>query len=196
MKTRIISVVTLAAALALTGCSVGTPAAKTDSSPSAASAAPSSEAPKTTPSPSPSKKPSGTGALTVKFGETIAYEDGVKLTTTYTGPATASMTAAPAEARGAEIQTFQFTVENTSAEPFDPAMFYYTAVYGTTGAQAEKVFDTQNGFDGGYFSGLIIPGGKQTVTVAYLIPTAELKTTVFTVQPSFKHNKSIVMGGL
>lgn len=194
MKIRIIAATAAVAVLALAGCSTGTKATGTETSSPAASTAPVAETPKATPT--PSKKPSGTGALTVKFGETISYEDGIKLTTAYVGPAVASGTAAPSEARGAEVQVFQFTLENTAAEPFDPALFYQTGVFGTSGKQAEKVFDMQNGFDGGNFSGLIIPSGKQTVTVAYLIPTAELKTTVFTVQPSFKHNKSIVMGGL
>lgn len=189
---KIIAATAVAAALALAGCSAGTQAVSSESSSPAAS---QTAAPAATPKATPSSTPSH-GALTVKFGETIKYEDGMKLTISLVGSGVASTTAAPSQARGAEVQIFQITLENTSAQPFDPALFYETAVFGKNGAKAEKVFDSANGWGAANFSGLIVPGGKQTVEAAWLIPTADVSTTIFTVQPSFKHAKSIIMGGL
>jgi hypothetical protein len=94
------------------------------------------------------------------------------------------------------VQLFELTLTNGSEETYEPAGFYETAVYGKTGAKAEAVFDSANGVSTGYFTGVMVPGGTQTITVALQIPTAELPSTVFSVQPSFKHKAAVVTGGL
>lgn len=177
-------------ALAATGCSSSVQAKPgAPESPAASSAAASAPA-------TPSTKPTPKSALIVKFGETIEYADGVKVKIEHAGSGTASAYAAPQAARGAEFQLFKITLTNGTADAFDPAVFYETAVFGTAGTPAEKVFDSSQGIGSGSFSGLVVPGGTQTVTSGWQIPAAELKTTTFTVRPSFKHAQAIVTGGL
>jgi hypothetical protein len=184
-----ITTVAIAALLALPACGV---AAEKASAPSAAPAAASQAA--TTP-PSPAAKDNH-NSLIVKFGETITYDDKLSVTVKHAGTTTGSQYAAPEAARGAEVQLFELTLTNGSDTTYEPSGFYETAVYGTAGTKAEAVFDSTNGTSTGYFTGVMVPGGTQTVTVALLIPTAELSTTVLSVQPSFKHKAAAVMGGL
>lgn len=182
--------------LAAAGCSAGaTKAAPASDSPSAASEV-RTEAPSQAPKPSPSPSPSKKSALIVKFGETIEYADGVKVTVKHTGTVTGSAYAAPESARGAEIQLFEITLVNGTADTFEPASFYYTVVHGAAGTPGEKVFDSNSNVSAGYFSGVIVPGGTQTITTAIAIPAADLPTTAFSLQPGFKYKASVVTGGL
>lgn len=181
MKFASLSIV-VAALLTVTGCSAaGTAAAPGTSGPATSSAAGTA----------PAKS-----ALIVKFGETVKYADGVEVTVKHAGPGTASNSAAPDEARGAEYQLFEITLVNNTADTFDPSAFFDSAVYGKAGKPAEKVFDSANGLSGGNFSGIIIPGGTQTVKAGWLIPAAELPSTVFSLRPGFRYNAAVVTGGL
>lgn len=190
-----ISTVAIAALLGLSACGVSaekaaSPATSAPETSQAATAAPSA-------APSPSAKPKDNhNALIVKFGETIEYADGMQVTVKHTGTVTGSQYAAPEAARGAEVQIFEITLVNGTGKTFEPAGFYDTAVYGKTGVKAEKVFDSGQGVSAGYFSGIMVPGGTQTVTTALAVPTADLPTLLLTVQPTFAHKAAAVTGGL
>lgn len=185
-----LTAVAAATLLGLAGCS--TPATKAPvaaDSPAVASQA--ATAPPATPAPDKKKS-----ALIVKFGETVEYADGIKVTVKHVGTAVGSQYAAPEAARGAEVQLFELTLVNGTADTFEPAIFQDSAVYGAAGIKAQNVFDSGQGVSSGNFTGVMIPGGTQTITAAVLIPTAELSSTVFTVTPSFKHKAAVITGGL
>jgi hypothetical protein len=186
-----ITTVAVAALLGLSACGVSAEkAAEATAAPAATSQA------ATAPSSAPAKPKENHSALMVKFGETIQYEDKLSVTIKHTGTVVASQYAAPETARGQEVQLFEITLTNGSDTTYEPSGFYDTAVFGTAGAKAEAVFDSSSGVSTGYFSGVMVPGGTQTITTALAVPTAELSTVVYSVRPSFAHKAAVVTGGL
>jgi hypothetical protein len=193
MNKKVIVGVLMAAALGLAGCSTPVPAA-----PGPVNDGPTGDAAATAPAvvqtPTPKATPSSK-IVQVKFGETIEYKDGIKIVVAHKETAVGSTVAAPAEARGAEVQVFEITLTNGTAEPLEPVTFQQSVVYGAKGVKAEKVYDVRGSSGIGNFTGVMVPGAVQTVEVTYLIPTADLPTVVMTVAPDYKYTKSIVTGG-
>ena len=193
MKKTVLAVL-VAAGIALAGCSGKVPATQpTGDGPQGDSAATSAPA---APAPAPTTAKPTSSVVQAKFGETIEYVDHMKIVVTHKETTVASEVAAPAEARGAEVQVFEISLTNGTAEPFEATTFQQSVVYGAKGLKAEKVYDVRGSSGIGNFSGVMVPGATQTVEVTYLIPTAELPTVVMTVAPEYKYKKSVIQGGL
>lgn len=188
----------LAAMLGLTACS--TEATKSDAAESPA-ASESSAAPKEAPSSEPvpsqsSKAPSKAKDIKdelAAFGEEWTYEDGIAVKVTYAGAGMASEYAAGAEDTGGQIRLFDVSITNNSEAIFDPAMFMADINYGAEGTAASRVFDSANGI-GDQFQGKILPGGTQTVSMAYAIPTDVPVDLIATITPSWEHEEKLFYG--
>lgn len=78
------------------------------------------------------------------FGDTYTYDNGLAVTVGEPTEFTPSEFAAAGEATA--YLAFEFKVVNNTGENFDPALFFVTAQSGN--AEAEQVFDTEQGFEG------------------------------------------------
>ncbi|HET7415314.1 MAG TPA: hypothetical protein VFI97_06415 [Arthrobacter sp.] len=200
--------------LAATGCTVGTetagPAPEVTQSPASAgetstpaNAAESSStsAPGTSTSAPAEAAPSSSDSSPAPeveeqlagFGETWEYEDGIAVTVTHEGAAQASQYAAGAEETGGQMHVFTISIKNGTDAIFDPVGAYTTVNYGEDGQVAERVFDTQNGY-GDMWQGKILPGKKQTLTMAFAIPTDKSYEALLSVAPGFSYKDALFHG--
>ena len=187
-----ITALALAGLLGLTACSAD--AIKSDAA--VPEATPVASATKTadtsTPSPSATLSKDLQDELAA-FGEEWTYKDGIAVKVTYTGPSQAGEYSAGAELTGGQIRLFDVSITNNGEAIFDPAMAYIDVNYGPQGTAAERVFDSGNGISGD-FQGKILPGGNQTVTMAYAIPTDAPTDILMTVTPSWDHAEKLFHG--
>ncbi|GAB3262781.1 hypothetical protein [Arthrobacter pigmenti] len=192
-------------ALAATGCTVGTETAGSDPVVTEAStAAPASEAPpSTSPAPStsaPSSPTRSTSAPDVEeslaeFGQTWEYKDGMAVTVTHEGTAQASQYAAGGEETAGQMHVFKVTIKNGTEAIFDPVGAYTTVNYGDDGQVAERVFDSEQGY-GDMWQGKILPGKKQSLSLAFAIPTDVASDVLLSVAPGFEYEDALFHGTL
>lgn len=196
-----LTVLALAGLLGMTACSTDATDNEASSSPSAA-ASEAKESPtatstpkesaSATASPSPSASSDGQDEVAA-FGEELTYDDGIAVNITYTGGKTASQYASGAEATANQVRLFDVSVINNSKEVFDPAMFNVDVNYGADGTAAKRVFDSGSGLDG-QFQGKVLPGGTQTVTMAFAVPIDGPLDLLVTTSPTWDHAEKLYFG--
>lgn len=178
-----LTVLALTAMLGLTACSTEATKSEAVESPAASESA-------AAPSSAPAKDIKDELAA---FGEEWTYKDGIAVKVAYAGAGMASEYAAGAETTAGQIRLFDVSITNNSEEIFDPAMFMADINYGAEGTAASRVFDTANGI-GDQFQGKILPGGTQTVSMAYAIPTDAPLDLIVTITPSWEHGEKLFFG--
>ncbi|WP_026821067.1 hypothetical protein [Arthrobacter castelli] len=127
------------------------------------------------------------------FGQTWEYEDGIAVTVTHEGEAKASQYAAGAKETGGQMQVFKITIMNGTDAIFDPVGAYTTVNYGDSGQVAERVFDMDQGY-GDMWQGKILPGKKQSLTMAFAVPTDVASDVLLSVAPGFDYKDSLFHG--
>lgn len=189
-------------AFATTGCAVGGEAAGSGTVTSdsnvteSSSVAPAAETASTpTESPeSPTPAPDVQESL-VDFGQTWEYEDGIAVTVTHEGGAQASQYAVGAEETAGQMRIFDISIKNGTDAIFDPVGAYTTVNYGDNGQVAERVFDSEAGY-GDMWQGKILPGKKQSLTMAFAIPTDAPSEVLLSVAPGFEYEDALFLGTL
>lgn len=152
--------VTAAAALALiaglTACTPGntvTPAAASSAAPAAAT--------------TPTATPTPTTAGAAKFGDTVTFPGGVKVTVSQ--PTAEPASASAAGAVEGKIVKFTVSVTNTGTQPLNAALMSVATVsYGADGRQAQHAYDKDTV---GFFR-TVLPGETQTMKQGYGVPSA------------------------
>ncbi|MWV48310.1 hypothetical protein GRS96_03345 [Rathayibacter sp. VKM Ac-2803] len=130
--------------------------------------------------------PAATDDLTVGFGETFTYTDGVTLSVS--APAEFTPTEYAAGADQAVNVVFTLTITNGSAQNLDP--FTYADV-SSGGVEASRIFDT-DGVAGDIStspSTVILPGGTVTWKEAYSL--TDPASIVMQLSPSFDYQDAI-----
>ena len=183
MNKNIIAGLAIAGALTLGGCSTGT-VAPTESSSPAQTNAPGFNPETTAPEPEETPEANVSG---LRFGNPATYEDGISITVSPKGSFT--------NYEGVKAYKFEVTIENGTDKPFDPALAMGSVVYGDNGDVADTTFDSDGGTDFG-FTGQILPGKKQTIVEAYIIPEDSLDDVVVTYSPSFDHDDASWVGSV
>lgn len=130
-----------------------------------------------TPSPTP------TTADTVSLGGTATFDTGVAVTITPAGEG--------ADYAGRAYTNYTVSVTNGTATNFDPTGVDLTVNYGAAGTPATQVFDLSVN-PTPYFQGVILPGGSQTITQSYDVPTGE--PVVISVRPDYMSEPAIFTG--
>lgn len=138
----------------------------------------------------PSASNSSTSSLTPRpdgppvlgFGEAFDYSDGVTVNVTNLGT---TYVDSGAESTGGQVVELELAITNNSESAIDPTGADGTMTYGAQGVTAEKVFNYENGWSGGYFTGTLLPGRTATVTTAYAVPNVGLGDLVFEFTPDW-----------
>ncbi|KQQ06182.1 MULTISPECIES: DUF4190 domain-containing protein [unclassified Rathayibacter] len=130
--------------------------------------------------------PAAADDLTVGFGDTFAYTDGVTLTVS--APEEFTPTEYAAGADQAVNVVFTLTIQNGSGQNLDP--FTYADV-SSGGVEASRIFDT-DGVAGDIStspSTVILPGGSVTWKEAYSL--ADPASIVMQLSPSFDYQDAV-----
>ncbi|MEU6125461.1 DUF4190 domain-containing protein [Streptomyces sp. NPDC047123] len=124
------------------------------------------------------------------FGETFAYDDGVKVTVARPEPYRPGPYAA-GHTEGDKAVTVRITVANGSDGPVDLDLTTVT-FKDADGAGAEKVFDGSLPRE---FAGTVQPGKQAVATYAVSLPADAAGTLEVQVEPGFLHYDSSVWSG-
>jgi hypothetical protein len=167
------------AALLLAGCSSTAPSV----SPTGDSTAPASQT---------SAAPADRSA---KFGESVTYDSGVKVTLKSLGFTKVGQYAAGAI--NGQAAVFELTVQNGGKEELNAALMSLAKVsYGANNAKAASVVDSENGI-GMEMLSTILPGETQTTKIAAAVPAASAKTVrVEVTGPTFSDKPAIFKGAV
>lgn len=121
--------------------------------------------------------------MTVKFGNTYQYEDGVSVLVgnpTKFHPSEYAVTG-----KGSPVE-MQVTVKNGSKKAYDPAVFSMTASSGQ--AEAEQIFDSEKGLNGSP-STKVLPGKTVKFKVGFSVKNP--KDLTVEVSPGFEYENAI-----
>ena len=212
-RTTVVASTTLAAVIALAGCSSATTNASTGSpSPSASSdSSSSSPMPSTTGSatgtpatagataaPTPGALVSRSGGLPasqrvsaapVPVRSPVVYPDGLKVRVA--GISQQKVTAqGPGELTGKPMTIFTIEMTNGTSAPIDLTQVVVTAAYGTPAVAAAPVYD--NGIQD--FATSLKPGATATTKYAFSIPVKDLKRITLSVDFDGKHTAAVFDG--
>jgi hypothetical protein len=117
--------------------------------------------------------------------ETSVYDDDVQVTVSAPKPYSPTEFAV-GHTEGNQAYQVTVTIENGGKEKYDTSLVTVDARAGKDGVTAEQIFD---GDTGGGFEGMILPGKKATVTVAFDAP-ADAKNLTVEVSPGFEYDAS------
>jgi hypothetical protein len=212
-RTTVVVSTTLAAVIALAGCSSATT--------NASSGSPSSSATSDTPSASPTSGPTVTptgatgksgatsaptpGALVSRSGglpasqrvsaspapvhSPVVYPDGLQVRVT--GISQKTVTAqGPGELTGKPLTVFTIEMTNGTSAPIDLTQVVVTAAYGSPAVAAPPVYD--NGIQD--FATNLKPGATATTKYAFSIPVKNLKRITLSVDFDGKHTAAVFDG--
>lgn len=184
-----------AAALYLTGCSgSGNEAVPTGTQTVTATASPEptivEPQPPTTTTATSSLTPRPEGPPVLSFGEAFEYSDGVSVNVTNLGT---QYVTTGAESSGGQVVELQLAITNNTGAAWDPTGASGTLTYGAEGISAEQVYNSENGWSGGYFTGTLLPGRTATVSTAYAVPNAGVDDLVFEFNPEFGFDRGAVI---
>lgn len=168
----------LATALLLAGCA-GTTGSKDDDPPVGSNAQATKAADETS---DEAAEPDSN----LTFGETYTYEDGLSITIGKPKKFTPSEYSAYDES-AAQHLAFEVVVVNGTEANFDPAGVYITLQSGD--AEADQVFDSENGFDGGPTTKLL-PGRQAKFKVGFSVNAPE--DLVMEVSPGAFEYQSVI----
>lgn len=189
MKKVLCAVSGAALALVLAGCGVGS-VSGTGADAGAASASPSvseSSAPSSgddaSAEPAEEESPAEDD-MTVKFGESFAYEDKVVILVSAPKKYTPSDTAAVGNGKNHVV--FTVTLKNGSAKPYDPSLFSATAVSGE--AEAEQIFDSAKNV-GGSPDTKVLPGKRVVFKIAFTVKNP--KDITMEASPGFEYENAL-----
>ncbi|WKK72894.1 DUF4190 domain-containing protein [Rathayibacter oskolensis] len=132
------------------------------------------------------EEPPAADDLTLGFGETLTYTDGVSLSVT--APTEFAPTEYASGADQAVNVVFTFTIENGSDQNLDP---YTYAAVSSGGVEASRIFDIDNAV-GDISTGpstVILPGGSVTWQEAYSL--TDPASIVLQLSPSFDYQEAI-----
>lgn len=158
----------LAATLALSACgsiegqSTDSPTSGSNASTSSASTSESAEAEPADAEPAEAESSlTGDDPGILTLGESFTYSDGLQVTISKPTAFTSSEWAMPESTSGL---AFDVKIVNGTDAPYDPSLDYFTAQVGN--AEAEEIFDTENGFDGTPMT-KVLPGRETTYKVGF-----------------------------
>ncbi len=163
--------------LSLTACGTATPVSVADTQTGAAAAA--GESSKANDS--------------AKLGQEVTYDSGLKVAVTVPKSAKVSEYAAGGEGIKTMV-VFNVTITNGTQETYDAAMSSVSLAYGTEGSQGDQIFDSANGFGGG-FSTKILPGKKATAKYGFAVPAKDQAELVVEVTPGFLDSSAALFTG-
>lgn len=190
MKNRALTLA-LAGALTFGLGACGLQGGETTDSPTTGSNRPTATATVTeTPEPAEAEPAEAESSLTgedpgiLKLGKSFTYSDGLQVTISKPTAFTSSEWAMP---EGAQSLAFDITIVNGTDAAYDPSMDYFTAQVGN--AEAEEIFDTENGFDGTPMT-KILPGRETTYKVGFV--GSDAKNLVMEYQPGDWERGSLI----
>lgn len=186
-----IATLSLALLFGATACGTsGAPASDPASAPPSVQPAPSvakSTPEDITPSPEPTPTVEESSVGTGNFGETWKYGDGVTVAVSKPTRGVAGPYSAGGKP-GDSTLVFTVTVTNGTKKVLDPSMVHAELNYGADGTAAEQVFD--EGING--FEGKILPGKKQTATMAFAVPVNATEV-LMSISPTFEHEDALFL---
>lgn len=118
------------------------------------------------------------------LGGTHTYDNGLAVSVSLAGDGFDTYTGEP-------YQKLTFSITNGTAENFEPALVSMTVHYGAAGVAADSHINLE-AMPTPYFTGVILPGGTQTITSGYEAPAGE--PLVVTVTPSWDHGPAVFTG--
>lgn len=138
----------------------------------------------------PSSKTAEQDPLNVKIGQTVTYEDGLKVTVT---SATVEKGGQYEEvAKDGHYVKVTVKITNGSDAPVDPTLSTIDLAYGADGTQAESAY--VDGIDFG-FSGDIRSGKSRSASFAYKVSKKQAKDIEITVAPGFLDYEDATFSG-
>jgi hypothetical protein len=120
-----------------------------------------------------------------EFGETYTFEDDIALTVSEPKPFKPSQYAATGN-KFKNFQRFTVTVVNGSDVAYDPTMIYATMQSGD--AEAEEVYDTQNGLEGSPQT-KVLPGRQTKFDIGFGVKNPS--DLVMEIAPGFEYDSVI-----
>lgn len=180
---RIALLLTLPAAV-LVACG-GAPN-QTTSNPTSVQPRPPASKPAGDPVVAPQPTPTDSNLTTV--GGTVSYEDGTKVTVTKV--ARVRFSDSSYGARGVGVAVYVKITAGSATMDLNGALTELT--YGADGTEAEQVFDSAKGFDGG-FSSTVAPGRSATAKYGFAVPAGQSVVSV-QVTPDFSSETAIFEG--
>jgi hypothetical protein len=192
MKKFAIITVSAAILLGATACGTeGTPSSAPASAPPASSTAgpaPASTPESVTPSAEPTETPTEESSVrTANFGESYKYDDGTTIAVSKPTRGVSGQYSAGGNP-GDSILIFKVTVTNGTKKVMEAGTVYATMNYGVDSTAADQVFD--EGING--FEGKILPGKKQTATMAFSVP-AGATDVLMSIKPSFEYEDAMFL---
>lgn len=172
---KIIYAALVAASLLLAGCGGGAPKIE---DPQASTAGPVQQGQE--PQSPQQKDPQADGPA--KFGQTYAYEDGLKVSIT------------KIVRRGSGV-VFTIKITNGTKDTLEASDASVQASYGKDGNQAECCVSGDMSVDD-YFSGKILPGRSKAATFSFKIPREGLSDVVVEVSPNYDEDPAIFQGAV
>ena len=180
------------AAFTIAGCATPQQASKQAGSGAPASSAPTSvptegDSPYDTEPPAVEETtPAEEEPAVAKVGATqwFTYEDGLKVQVTKVARFKISQYASGGTPGGSGV-IVTVTIRNGTKKTADLTLTTVKLAYGANGDQADDVFDSENGLDGG-FEGSVTPGHARTAKLGFAVPKGRQAMDV-EVQPGFDY---------
>ncbi|MFF9013880.1 DUF4190 domain-containing protein [Streptomyces sp. NPDC014870] len=139
----------------------------------------------------PEPEPTETAPAALKFGQTFAYEDGIKVTVSKPRAYTPDQFAA-GHTKGNKAFQVTVTIVNGSKETLDVTGALVDAS-DAEGAQADAIFDGSNATT--MFQGNVLPGKQAKGTFAFSLPSAAAGEMQIELSPTIlDHEKGIWIG--